>query len=440
MYKENIIRRRKVTYFVVVFLLIIWLVYKFLLSGNVDDDLGYVMPGTRYRDFNGFDSWEYYLYFFENKYAGYPWVVKVSFCVVVSAVILWLVAFISLGVYAYKKFIRRRIYTKLCELYYENLKKVMTTEEDLSLLMVNQILDLQRRSFSNVTYKLWFKLFRAIHVECGKTISINNTINAAEVIGMMKYATEELSRGKIKEKIRLLQSIRQLCLPLPPGLLSRLINDNNERLRKQSRLYYCATNPEDPYIVFNEDFFNEHFYVWDEMELHDTAEFFIKRHRKMPSFVPLINDTKYPSIKSFLIREVGYWGEEGEVKEIMKFFDSKNMGCREAAYECMGYYKYEPSEKSMMKRYLEEKDDAQRKILISVLKINSGKAEDFLKRACMTAESAFSKRVALFCLLNYSEKGKRYFYEMEKEAQSDERRTFQHVEDPIINNAMLKQR
>jgi hypothetical protein len=106
----------------------------------------------------------------------------------------------------------------------------------------------------------------------------------------------------------------------------------------------------------------------------------------------------------------------------------------------MGYYKYEPSEKSMMKRYLEEKDDAQRKILISVLKINSGKAEDFLKRACMTAESAFSKRVALFCLLNYSEKGKRYFYEMEKEAQSDERRTFQHVEDPIINNAMLKQR
>ena len=100
----------------------------------------------------------------------------------------------------------------------------------------------------------------------------------------------------------------------------------------------------------------------------------------------------------------------------MKFFDSKNMGCREAAYECMGYYKYEPSEKSMMKRYLEEKDDAQRKILISVLKINSGKAEDFLKRACMTAESAFSKRVALFCLLNYSEKGKRYFYEMEKEA------------------------
>lgn len=305
---------------------------------------------------------------------------------------------------------------------------------------VNKILNLQKKSFSNVTYKLWFKLFRAIHVEFGNNISVNNTINAAEVIGMITYATEELSKGKIKEKIRLLQSVRQLYLPLPPGLLSRLINDNNERLRKQSRMYYCATNPEDPYVVFDEDFFDENFHVWDEMEFHDTAEFSIKKHRKMLSFIPLINESKFSFIKSFLIREVGYWGEEKEVKEVMNFFDSENIQCKEAAYECMGYYKYEPSEKVMMEHYTEEKDETQRKILIALLKINSGKAEEFLKMAYMNAKSAFSMRVALYCLLNYSEKGKIYFHEMEKEAPNEAKRIFRHVEDPIINNAMLKQR
>jgi len=440
MYKEYIKRNKRITYLIIALLLIIWLVYKFLLSGNTDDNIGYVMPGTQYRDFNGFESWQYYIYFFENKFSGYPWVVKASLCVVTVVIILWLIAFTSLAVYVYKKFVRRRIYIKLRGLYYENLKKVMTAEEDLSMVTVNKMLNLERTSFLNVTYKLWFKLFRAIHVEFENSISVNNSINAAEVIGMMKYASEELSRGKVKEKIRLLQSVRQLYLPLPPGLLSRLINDNNERLLKQSRMYYCETNPENPYVVFDEDFFNENFHVWDQMEFHDTAEFFIKRHRKMPSFIPLIKDTKIPSIKSFLIREVGYWGQEEEVKEVMNFFDSKNIQCREAAYECMGYYKYEPSEEIMMKHYKDEKEETQRKILIALLKINSGKAEEFLRMACKTAESTFSMRVALYCLLNYSEKGKRYFYEMEKEASNEERRIFRHVEDPIINNAMLKQR
>lgn len=99
MYKEDIKRNRMIAYFIIVLLLIIGLVYKVLLSGNTNNDLGYVMPGTQYRDFDGFASLEYYLYFYENEFSGYPWIVKVSFCVVVSAIILWLVAFISLVVY-----------------------------------------------------------------------------------------------------------------------------------------------------------------------------------------------------------------------------------------------------------------------------------------------------------------------------------------------------
>jgi len=229
-------------------------------------------------------------------------------------------------------------------------------------------------------------------------------------------------------------------LPLPSGLLSRLINDDDERLRKQSRMYYCSTNPEDPYVVFDEDFFDENFHVWDQMEFHDTVQFSKNRQSKMPSFIPLINESKFPFIKSFLIKEVGYWGEEKEVQEIMNFFNSDNLQCKDAAYECMGYYKYKPSEKVMMEHYSEERDETQRRILIALLKINSGKAEEFLKMAYENAKSAFSMRVALYCLLNYSEKGKMYFHEIEKQASNETKRIFRHVEDPIINNAMLKQR
>ena len=50
MYKEDIKRNKKVTYLIIGLLLIIWLVYQFLLSGNTDDNIGYVMPGTQYRD------------------------------------------------------------------------------------------------------------------------------------------------------------------------------------------------------------------------------------------------------------------------------------------------------------------------------------------------------------------------------------------------------
>ena len=433
MYAEDERRRKRVVRFILGLIVIGILLAYYMSIGHTNDEIGYVMPGEQYRDFNGLALWRYYAYFWGNKFAGYPWVIKVAFFIVQCALMVWLVGFISMIVYFYKATRRHNIYANLKKHYYESLKEIMTTERNLSTLEINKRLHLQSRTFSNATYTMWLRLFRNIHADYFDKISDKNTLTAADNIGLINYAIESLTNGNFKEKICLLQSIHQLSLPLPPGLLSRLINDKNERIRKQSRIYYCATNPEDPFGVLDENFFNNNFFVWDEIELHDMATYLVKKHKLLPPILPLINSTSYPLVKSYLIKEIGYWGNEDEIRQVMKQFDSKDVLCRDAAYECMGACKFKPAEDAMMRHYMEEKDETQMIILLSLLKIHTGKAEDFLRKAYMTSESISVKRRALYCLLHYSEKGKTMFYELEKDASDGKRRTFLHVKNVTIN-------
>ena len=51
----------------------------------------------------------------------------------------------------------------------------------------------------------------------------------------------------------MIQAVRLTNMQLPNGLVTRLVNDKDDELRKASRLYYMCTSVDDPYVFFDED-------------------------------------------------------------------------------------------------------------------------------------------------------------------------------------------
>lgn len=426
---------RKIAIYLILIALVLYVIDGFLSDKNSVDSAGYIMPGTQYRDFTGFDTWKYYLYFFEDRYSDYAWVIKVSFCTIVVSFILWTVAIESLFVYAVRRRKRKHFYSELYEKYHDKLSYIFLSKEVLSLVTVNNVLQLDKSTYSATEYRLWFKLFRALHVEYAGGIYYPNVKMAAEVIGMTQYAVKSMVSDPKKEKIRLLQSLRQLKLPIPAGLLSRLINEKSLRLRKISRLYYCEMTANEPYSVFDDGMFNERFTDWDKMELHEVGMQITEQCKKPPPYISMINNCSDVEVKSFFIREIGFFGNRREIDSVMAFTKSPDLKCKEAAYDCFSICKHAPSEDEIKKQYGSESDGIQRKILMTLLSVKSGKSAEFIKEAYYATGSANTKRTALFCLWHYSEEGKALFYELKKDATTEQEKVmFSHIEDPLINS------
>lgn len=430
-------RGRKIFFLIVlIFILLLSIKRIFFSDPHAVDSAGYVMPGTLSRDFDGFDLWQYYIYFFENKFAGYPWVVKVSYGLVLYSILIWAIVAGNLIYFIYKQFRHATMYQRLYEKYHDKLRDIMLSKEDLSLLAVNNRMNLKGRNYTSELYRIWFKLFRALHVEFGSQISINNRTNVAQILGMIDYATRTLADGKVKEKIRILQSIRQLLLPVPDSLMSKLVNDRNLRLRKLARLYYCLVNKEDPYVILDNGYLNEQFVTWDAMELHQMTSLCFSLKKPAPYYLPIIDNIESPVVKSLFISEAGFWGTDDEMAGLMKFFDSSESEYKKAAYRSMGTHKYIPAEESMMTHYVSESGDIRRTILTSIAQIHSGKADDFLKKAYLLAIAENTRRGALYCLWRYSDKSREYFYELKSQASEGEQILFYHVENEMINSTI----
>ena len=225
-----------------------------------------------------------------------------------------------------------------------------------------------------------------------------------------------------------LDSVSFIHLDVPVSMLARLVNAGNPDVRKRASIYYAKMTTLDPYTVFREDFIDKYFKRKDAMEMHEVIRRAKEANRLVPSFSQMMKATKEPQINAILITMFGTWCADEELVILKEYFYSQDSIVRQAAYEVVGDRKYIGAEEILMSVYKRETEDLRRVILDVVMKVASGKAEDFLKTAYELAKSKLTLLKALQVLYQYNDATRKYYFHLRANATEEDIQLYHHVE------------
>lgn len=384
----------------------------------------------------GWNVPRYYYYLFVHLFAGYPWVVRVAYMVIIICCVAF---FVLMCVMAVDFFVRRRNRKKLekiREKYLEKLKGVCYAEvENLPTEEISRRLDYKARRWKDWEMQQWAAVFiEASTFTNTQNPNLTNIQRAMRLVGFTDYVERQLLHGRQSVKLQMIHTVRLTNMQLPNGLVTRLVNDKDEQLRRASRLYYMCTSAEDPYVFFEEENkLGVSFSQWDMMELHEIFRKVNEGGRPAPLFVAILQRVVNPGILAFMMKETAYWGTDQEMRYLMRYFESDNFALRQASFVSMGIRRFVEAEKPMEKVFHMQTEVMRRTILNAILAINSGRSVSFFRDTYRSGASQFTRRTALRCLWLYGNRGRAMFNTLKAAAPEEDELLFRHVESPIIN-------
>lgn len=364
------------------------------IHGQQDDT---VMPWEHQITMEGTDYFQYFFNAVKGAYVRYPWVVQVSYIIVVLCILAVgvLAVFMSWDIYMRKKNARR--FDELKSKYYGVLSDIAKADRVLERSEIYAMLRPEQVTETSYVYRIkWIELFILLRADTDmQEPAITNMRNAMEVLGLSEFMENRLIYGRDKDKLRVIQAARLLDMQLPDSVMASIVNNRDVRLHKAARFYYMLINKDDPYLFFENDKMNDRFSVWDKLEFHQLFADCHEAGKKLPSFIPLIRQLSNPE---------------------------------KAAFEGMGLRRFVAAEEKMKACFYNQSESIKRVILESILSIRSGKSATFIKEVFDTSASRFTKRTALYCLWYYGDAGKELFMEMKKTASEDDLVLFNQVE------------
>ncbi|MCF0203100.1 MAG: hypothetical protein HUK08_07030, partial [Bacteroidaceae bacterium] len=145
------------------------------------------------------------------------------------------------------------------------------------------------------------------------------------------------------------------------------------------------------------------------MILHYIFGWMKEKMKRMPNFLLMSDRIKNEDMSAFLIREVAYWGGQDEKEGIRELFLSPKIPCRSAAINVVAMINDKNAEEEMIKTYDYQPENIRRDILNAVLAIRSGKQLEFLTNCFRTSAARLTRELALSCIYNYGNEGRRRF-------------------------------
>ena len=393
-------------------------------------------PLTQAYQLWGWNIPRYYYYLFVHLFAGYPWVVRVAYGVIIFCCIAFMVLTVAMTVDVYIRWRNRKKFDEIKEKYLEKLKSVCYAEvENLPTEEIKRRMDYKERKWKDWEMRQWANVFiEASRFTNTQNPNLTNIQRAMRMVGFTDYVEAQLMHGKRTVKLKMIQTVRLTNMQLPNSTVTRLVNEKDDKLRMAARLYYMCTSKDDPYLFFEEETKKGmRFSLWDMMELHEIFHRVKEGGGRPPLFVPILQRVVNPKILSFMIEETGYWGTDQEMRYIMDFFESDDFNYRRSAFRAMGIHRFAEAEKSMERSFHKQNENLRREILNSLLVINSGRAITFFRDTYNSSISSFTRRTALRCLWMSGASGRAVFDSLQANAKENEKILFQHVESPIIN-------
>lgn len=220
---------------------------------------GEVLPWESEINLTGTNYIAYLYQSIKGDYAQYPWVVQISYLIVLLCIlgVLVLAVLMSWDIYQRKKSLR--MFNRLKERYYGTLSKIAKSDRALSHAEIETLINPEDITETSDSYRMkWIELFILLRADTDlKEPSVTNIRRTMELLGLSEFMESKLIYGADKEKLRVIQAARLLDLQLPDSIMAGIVNNRNVRLHKAARFYYMLINKDDPYLFFADDKMNE---------------------------------------------------------------------------------------------------------------------------------------------------------------------------------------
>ena len=380
-------------------------------------------------EYSGLELIKYYLNLLENNFSGYPWQIVTSYTIAMTCIIMLVVLFMLFLFRVWRHQRRKKKEKEIYEYYSDKFHLILGSAETLTheeiLEMLGQTEDDIRK---NDTY-YYANILEEARMAMYEIVCLPNMQTLATSLGVVDRFTFQLL--KHKDVFRTLQMLLMLQITVNEGLLANFVNHTNREIRMMARLNYITCSRNIPYRYLITEL-NEEQSLYRPMILNYVFGWMMFQERLMPNFLNLADRVTNEDSAAFLVKEVAYWGKENEKEEVKNYFLDERLKVRSAAIEVVAMLGDVSAEEKLVESYFMQPEHIRQEVLRALLSLNSGKQTEFFKKAYEISSSRETHVVALQCLYQYGNSGRRLFEIMRSEADEETRRLIDQVDSAVL--------
>lgn len=380
-------------------------------------------------EYSGLELIKYYLNLLENNFSGYPWQIVTSYTIAMTCIIMLVVLFMLFLFRVWRHQRRKKKEKETYEYYSDKFHLILGSAETLTheeiLEMLGQTEDDIRK---NDTY-YYANILEEARMAMYEIVCLPNMQTLATSLGVVDRFTFQLL--KHKDVFRTLQMLLMLQITVNEGLLANFVNHTNREIRMMARLNYITCSRNIPYRYLITEL-NEEQSLYRPMILNYVFGWMMFQERLMPNFLNLADRVTNEDSAAFLVREVAYWGKENEKEEVKNYFLDERLKVRSAAIEVVAMLGDVNAEEKLVESYFMQPEHIRQEVLRALLSLNSGRQTEFFKKAYEISSSRETHVVALQCLYQYGNSGRRLFEIMRSQADEETRKLIDQVDSAVL--------
>ena len=328
-----------------------------------------------------------------------------------------------------KHFKRRKTQRRVAYLrreYFERIKEILLTEQVFSSSEFHNYLGVS--SYDNGFKRELTNLILEI-IDTYPQVNKKNYELLLEELKLKKFWEEELLNGSKKRKERALRKIKGLNLVIAESVIIPMTTIKNSILRRKARSLYIYISKNNPFRFFDNDF-DDQFSEWDNIEIHEILS--KKPQETIPNFIHWVqNHSAGEALKSFLVYEMGCYGQKEASPYLLKMIESSGMKLRQQIIRTLGVLQYKEAATFLMGIYPVQPSFIQEEILKTLGEFAQEDSLPFVENAVVTTHNVETKMQGLYTLLCFGESGKAIFERLKARAKPQELLAFEHVENPL---------
>ena len=288
-----------------------------------------------------------------------------------------------------KHFKRRKTQRRVAYLrreYFERIKEILLTEQVFSSSEFHNYLGVS--SYDNGFKRELTNLILEI-IDTYPKVNKKNYELLMEELKLKKFWEEELLKGSKKRKERALRKIKGLNLVIAESVIIPMTTIKNSILRRKARSLYIYISKNNPFKFFDNDF-DDQFSEWDNIEIHEILS--KKPEETIPNFIHWVqNHSAGEALKSFLVYEMGCYGQKEASPYLLKMIESSGMKLRQEIIRTLGVLQYKEAATFLMGIYPVQPSFIQEEILKTLGEFAQEDSLPFVENAVVTTHNVETK-------------------------------------------------
>lgn len=253
-----------------------------------------------------------------------------------------------------------------------------------------------------------------------------------EIFNIPKFLEDDVNYGNRWKKVSAINMLRTFKLYISPWVINKLMENKSMRIRRLAMYSTVRSNSENELEAFETEFFEKNCCIQDEIVIGYELQRRRKSGLRLPSMALWASRFNSPVVKTMLVRMMRRFEQQEYCSQLMPLFnETHDKKLIEEICRTWGYLRYIESEEAMTDAFALQTDDTKVAIMHAIARLNTGRRLNMFTYAYSSSHNPHVRFEALRCLYNYGKEGKAKLFELEKEANDQDKRFFAFFRNPI---------